>query len=286
MAAAFFNITGSPKERPFIVRLEDQASIDHARRIIGGQEETKVHVQGKIVKGAAPYNPGWGFHLEPASIGFFELAMEVCDADTAYVEEHLAEIDTAFLPGAHWCPWDSRITAEVQPYAIAGLPPTCPTVSTQLDETFRDYAWNYFELHAEQRLKAFQFYISLSTAVIAGFLLLLRYGQAHKWVALLGLLLAFLSFVFWKLDIRTKGLVKNAEEALKFLDAQHALADIGELPHPLRIFARDDKLNKAKDHKAIWSGHFTYSRCFGWVFTMFAIAGVLACIASLVFLPS
>ena len=32
-----------------------------------------------------------------------------------------------------------------------------------LDELFREYAWDYFALHADHRLRAFHFYILLST---------------------------------------------------------------------------------------------------------------------------
>ena len=133
-----------------------------------------------------------------------------------------------------------------------------------LDDTFREYDWNYFELHADQRLKAFQFFISLSTALVGGFLLLFRFGQGHKWAAVLGLLLALFSFVFWKLDRRTRMLVHNAEEALKYLDALHNLPDVDGAP---------------------WRGYFSYSRCFKYVFVTFAILGVVGAVACIVWLP-
>jgi hypothetical protein len=49
----------------------------------------------------------------------------------------------------------------------------------------------------------------------------------------------FFSFVFWKMDNRTDQLAKLAENAIRFLDAQHGLPDEGEWPHPLRLFARE-----------------------------------------------
>ena len=154
-----------------------------------------------------------------------------------------------------------------------------------LDEAFRDYAWRYFELHTEQRLKAFQFFITLSTAIVGGSLLLVRYGQGHKWMAVLGFLLAFFSFVFWKLDVRTGTLVKNGEEALKFLDAKHQLPTIDGAPHPLAMFARDDHFTSRAKKRAkkfhLFSGHFSYHRCFKYVFVMFAFLGYVFVIAVL-----
>ena len=69
------------------------------------------------------------------------------------------------------------------------MPETREEIKT-LEETFRVYAWGYFQLHAEQRLKAFQFFITLATAIVGGSVLLLRYGQGYMWMAVLGFLLS------------------------------------------------------------------------------------------------
>ncbi|WPB77176.1 hypothetical protein KYC5002_50385 [Archangium violaceum] len=44
---------------------------------------------------------------------FFDVAIEVCDADMGFVQEHLDEAGGAFLPGFLWCPWNSRLKREV-----------------------------------------------------------------------------------------------------------------------------------------------------------------------------
>ena len=97
----------------FVFKLVSAAKIDEARQILANPSATKVHVLGTIVASPAPYNPAWSFHLEPDSISFFELAAEVCDANVTYVEKHLADVGGAFLPGNAWCPWSSRLSAEV-----------------------------------------------------------------------------------------------------------------------------------------------------------------------------
>ncbi|GAB1819143.1 BP74-related protein [Herbidospora sp. RD11066] len=112
-APVYFEFETRPGQ-PFTIKLEDQALIDHARKILKGEEKQRVHVHGRIVKRTAPYNPRWSFHLDPATINFFEMAIEVCDSDTAYLEEHLDEACGAFLPGCHWCPWTSRLVREVK----------------------------------------------------------------------------------------------------------------------------------------------------------------------------
>jgi len=98
----------------FIIELTDDRKIAHARRILSGEETNETHVHGVIRKTAASYNPRFSFHLDPASISFFAQAIEVCDANMMYVEDHLDEAGGAFLPGGHWCPWDSRLSREVK----------------------------------------------------------------------------------------------------------------------------------------------------------------------------
>lgn len=68
---------------------------------------------GRIQKRPQPYNPDWDYHLDPNTITFFNMAIEVCDANMQYVEDHLDEACGAFLPGCFWCPWDSRVVREI-----------------------------------------------------------------------------------------------------------------------------------------------------------------------------
>jgi hypothetical protein len=99
--------------KEFIVRLESPQRIEEARRILSGEETMSVHVMGRVRKQTAPYNPGWSFYLDPDTITFFTVAIEVCDASITYVEDHLDEACGPFLPGCFWCPWSSRLTREV-----------------------------------------------------------------------------------------------------------------------------------------------------------------------------
>ncbi|MEU6175908.1 calmodulin-binding protein [Streptantibioticus parmotrematis] len=103
------DITGSP----FVIKLTDSARIEEARRILSGEERDRLHVIGRIVKRREPYNPRWDFALNPDTVSFFEVAIEVCDATTPYVEDHLDEAGGAFLPGLYWCPWTSRLVREL-----------------------------------------------------------------------------------------------------------------------------------------------------------------------------
>ena len=81
-------------------------------------ENNPHHVMGILVKKEARFNPGWGYHLKPRTVEFFEVATEVCDATPQYVEDHLDEACGAFLPDCRWCPWSSKVLAEVPSPAL------------------------------------------------------------------------------------------------------------------------------------------------------------------------
>jgi hypothetical protein len=99
----------------FVIELTDESKIQQARNILNGtQKYDETHVVGRIIKRPASYNPKWSYQLEPASISFFNVAIEVCDAPIRYVEDHLDEAGGAFLPGGLWCPWNSRLVKEIQ----------------------------------------------------------------------------------------------------------------------------------------------------------------------------
>lgn len=111
--AVYFRVSdGDPKDT-FVIRLTDPNKIATARAIVAGTKKGPVHVAGVVIAEAESYNKPWHFHLDSPSIVFFEMSVEVCDTKTSYVEDHLKEVGGAFLPKYYWCPWGSKIEAEI-----------------------------------------------------------------------------------------------------------------------------------------------------------------------------
>ncbi len=107
----------------------------------------------------------------------------------------------------------------------------------------RIYAWGYFALHADQRMKLFNFFLILSGLILGAFPAVRGMAAGAKAVALLPALLVLTAFIFWRLEERTRRLVKNGEDALRFLDEQWSLEPLPDkTPHYLRLFERDDYL--------------------------------------------
>lgn len=112
---ALFEFKGSEEHDRFVIKLVDPEKINHARDLLAGTTSERPSVMGTIMKLKENYNPNWSYHLIPESISFFDIAIEVCDANMRYVEENLGEVGGAFLPGHRWCPWQSQLTKEIEP---------------------------------------------------------------------------------------------------------------------------------------------------------------------------
>jgi hypothetical protein len=114
----------------------------------------------------------------------------------------------------------------------------------------RVYAWSYFALHADQRMKIFNFFLIFSGLILGAFPAVRSMASGTKLTALLPLLLVLTAFIFWRLEERTRKLVKNGEEALRFLEAQWPLQGTpNDTPHYLRLIERDDHhMEEVKKH--------------------------------------
>jgi hypothetical protein len=81
----------------------------------------------------------------------------------------------------------------------------------------RDHAWDWFSLHANQRMQTVNFFLISTTFLLAAYgALLEKYHLAAMVVALMG---AWATVWFSVLDIRTKALIKAGEKALQACEA-------------------------------------------------------------------
>lgn len=149
------------------------------------------------------------------------------------------------------------------------------------DAALQKQAWDYFALHASQRMTVFNFYIVLSalttTSYVASF-------DSHSDLAPLRIALATLlclfAFVFWKLDERTRRLVKIGEEALKHFEGVSPADDFA------KVFTREEAETSMKRSIRggwnLWHRLLSYSDCFRLIFAVFFLAGVVELTVSLV----
>lgn len=91
-------------DESFRILLRDPELIAQAEAEIGA--ETPKIVNGALVAGDGGFNAPWSWHLDPASIEFAELTIELCDGCPHMVEEDLDQwIDVV----GRFCSWSSRV---------------------------------------------------------------------------------------------------------------------------------------------------------------------------------
>ena len=101
---------------------------------------------------------------------------------------------------------------------------------------YHDILWRHFSINVDQRLKIFQFFITISTALLGGALLLPKAESIIPvdWgLKIIGSLAFFFSILFWMLDDRTHQLLEYAKEAIRTLDT---MMIPGDEYKPLRLF--------------------------------------------------
>jgi hypothetical protein len=145
------------------------------------------------------------------------------------------------------------------------------------DSYLRKQAWDYFCVHAAQRLTTFKYYIVISSVITTGMFASFQRGYQITGTGLfLGFVLVMFSFTFSKLDKRNRELIDVAESALKVFESATKLESAVGGPHPAKVFSREEYLTADKRANLRFHTlrrHFTYGDCFRIVFLLFGLSG-------------
>jgi len=140
----------------------------------------------------------------------------------------------------------------------------------------RKQAWDYFQLHASQRMTIFNFYLISSSLIVTCYFASFKVdANLQEARPILSVLLCMIAFVFWKLDQRTKFFIKNAESTLKYFEKLEA-AD-----KAAKVFTNEEESTAAKKPRG-WRQilflfyHPSYSDCFNSVFFAFFAMGAVS----------
>jgi hypothetical protein len=154
--------------------------------------------------------------------------------------------------------------------------------SSQNLKDHREYAWNYFQLHAQQRMRSFNFFVVIAAILTAGLAQLFKKDiEFHFLGVVLGLCIMVMSIVFWKLDERVRFLIKHAEDVLKELERELLSDTEYQYREEIMLFLTEEKktsqTNTSPDAH-IWNRLLSYSYCFGCVYLAFYTLGLVAVI--------
>jgi len=95
----------APDGEVFRILLRDNTVTAQARALVGAGGRRIV--LGTLVPGNGGFNTPWNWHLDPDTVRFPEVAIELCDGCPGDVEANGGNWDAGTF-----CPWTSEIIAE------------------------------------------------------------------------------------------------------------------------------------------------------------------------------
>ena len=93
-------MTGSEQ---FKIELATPELQEHARQLLAGEEVAAIP-NGVVVRDDPGVNAPWSWHIDPASLEFADMTIEVCDGLPSHVEDGTVTSD-------RYCPWSAKVVA-------------------------------------------------------------------------------------------------------------------------------------------------------------------------------
>lgn len=144
----------------------------------------------------------------------------------------------------------------------------------EINQTLLDHAWKYFEIHSDQRIKLFNFYLVVIAASGSALAYILQNKNQSLLGIFLGLFLIFVSYIFWKLDQRTAFLIKQAERVLKNLEKEYDAKYYLFSNEDLEFKQSNTDLNsftKKYSYRFLFNTTFLFTSSLGIIFTIVSL---------------
>ncbi len=136
----------------------------------------------------------------------------------------------------------------------------------------RDHAWDWFALHAGQRMQSFNYFIVAVAFLTGGYASLL---EKRPWIAVgTALMGAWIAVWFNRLDRRTRQLISAGESALGV--AQARLAERAEIPEVKILECVKQPARGASSYSQI-IGVIEWTICFGFMVAAIYAGWLAAC---------
>jgi hypothetical protein len=99
-------VTFQVVDEQFRMLVTDPEQIEHVRELLEGKEEGMIP-NAVIVRGETGVNEGWSWSLDPGTLEFADMTMEVCDGLPSHIEDGTLQTE-------RYCPWAAEVV-DVQP---------------------------------------------------------------------------------------------------------------------------------------------------------------------------
>ena len=87
-----------------------------------------------------------------------------------------------------------------------------------------EHAWKYFELHSNQRITLFNYFLFIMAGLGTAVGVILQSSNKFSYVGIfISIFIIVVSVVFWKLDQRTSFLIKQSEQVFKKLERNSSI---------------------------------------------------------------
>lgn len=96
---ATFQVVGET----YRVELATPELLAHAEALLAGENVAAIP-NGEVVRGDPGVNAPWSWHIDPATLEFADMTIEVCDGLPSYVED-------ATVTSPNFCPWSAKVIA-------------------------------------------------------------------------------------------------------------------------------------------------------------------------------
>jgi hypothetical protein len=90
-------------DETYKIELATPELVEHARDLLAGEEVASIP-NGTVVRDDPGVNAPWSWHIDPATLEFAEVTIEVCDGLPSYVEDGTVTSD-------QYCPWSAEIVS-------------------------------------------------------------------------------------------------------------------------------------------------------------------------------
>ncbi len=90
-------------DETFKVELITPELVDHAEQLLAGEEIAGIPL-GTVVRDDPGVNAPWSWHIDPATLEFADMTIEVCDGLPSFVEDGTVTSD-------QYCPWSAKVIA-------------------------------------------------------------------------------------------------------------------------------------------------------------------------------
>ena len=99
-------VTFQVEAEQFRILVTEQELIAHVQQLLAGGEEGRIP-SGVIVRGETGVNEGWSWSIDPQSLEFADMTIEICDGLPSHIED-------GTLTTERYCPWGAQVI-DVQP---------------------------------------------------------------------------------------------------------------------------------------------------------------------------